>query len=56
MPPYQVQIAPRAQSQIDEVSAWWTVNRPAASTLVADELAAEFDTTPTTRSKNPGGS
>ena len=31
MPRYQVQIAPRAQSQIDEVSAWWAVNRPAAS-------------------------
>jgi plasmid stabilization system protein ParE len=37
---YEVHVAPRAQSQIDEVTAWWRGNRPAASTLVADELEA----------------
>jgi plasmid stabilization system protein ParE len=35
--------APRAQSQIDEVTAWWRANRPAAANLVADELEAAVD-------------
>jgi plasmid stabilization system protein ParE len=43
MPNYQVRLAPRAQSQIDEVSAWWRANRPAAANLVADELEAAVD-------------
>ena len=44
---YEVHVAPRAQSQIDEVTAWWRGNRPAASTLVS---CREFATTPITRS------
>jgi plasmid stabilization system protein ParE len=43
MGPYQVHIAPRALSQIDEVTAWWKLNRPAAATLVADELEAAVE-------------
>ena len=40
---YQVHIALRAMSQIDEVTAWWKLNRPAAATLVADELEAAVE-------------
>ena len=40
MSEWQVQIAPRAQSQIEEVTAWWRTTRPAAAKLVADELEA----------------
>ena len=40
MSEWQVQIAPRAQSQIEAVTAWWRTNRPAAANLVADELEA----------------
>ena len=43
MPDYQVRIALRAPSQIDEVTAWWRANRPAAANLVADELEAAVD-------------
>jgi plasmid stabilization system protein ParE len=43
MPDYQMQIAPRAQSRIDEVTAWWRANRPAAANLGADELEAVVD-------------
>jgi plasmid stabilization system protein ParE len=37
---HEVHIAPRAQSQIEAAAIWWRVNRPSASTLVADELEA----------------
>ncbi len=40
MSKWQVQIAPRARSQIEQVTAWWRANRPAAASLVADELEA----------------
>jgi plasmid stabilization system protein ParE len=40
---YQVRIAPRAMSQIEDVTAWWKLNRPAAATLVADELEAAVE-------------
>jgi plasmid stabilization system protein ParE len=37
---YEVRVAPRAQAQIDEVVAWWKINRQAAPMLVLDEFEA----------------
>jgi plasmid stabilization system protein ParE len=35
----RLEIAPRAERQIRRIQAWWRVNRPAAPTLFAEELA-----------------
>jgi plasmid stabilization system protein ParE len=40
---YEVRVAPRAQAQVDEVAAWWKVNRQAASMLVVDEFEAAYE-------------
>jgi hypothetical protein len=37
---YEVRVAPRAQAQVDEVAAWWKINRQAAPMLVVDEFEA----------------
>ena len=34
---------PQAEVQAEEAAAWWRVNRPAAPTLFADELAGALD-------------
>jgi plasmid stabilization system protein ParE len=35
----RLEVAPRAQTQIRQVSKWWRANRPAAPELFARELA-----------------
>jgi len=35
----RLEVAPRAEVQIREISEWWRVNRPAAPELFARELA-----------------
>lgn len=39
---FRIRILPRASRQIDEISAWWAVNRRASPQLFADELNAVF--------------
>ena len=38
-----VRTTPQAEVQAEEAAAWWRVNRPAAPTLFADELAGALD-------------
>ena len=35
----RVELSPRAREQVQRIDGWWRENRPAASTLFADELA-----------------
>lgn len=37
---YEVRVAPRALAEVDEVAAWWKINRQAAPSLVVDEFEA----------------
>jgi plasmid stabilization system protein ParE len=38
-----LEIAPRAQGQVRQISAWWSANREAAPNLFVEELAARLE-------------
>ncbi len=39
---FAIVLSPRAWRQIVEADAWWTANRPAAPSLLADEVSQAF--------------